>query len=225
MKLRTLAPLLLAAMLAASAVATEPQRSGNVDSDFKVSPIPDNIFKIMQGKSYKAGCTIGRDELRLVSCLIKDKDGATHHGQMVVNRLIADRVCRIMRQLYDAGYPIERMRLIDHYNADDETSMSDNNSSAFNFRRVAGSRKLSAHSRGLAVDINPLYNPCRRTVGGKLVVQPATGRPYINRKAHFSYKITRGDLCHRLFTEAGFTWGGDWRTVKDYQHFEYTGRK
>lgn len=224
MKIKSLATILVVAMLAASSVATEPTR-GKVDSQFRVSPIPDSIFTMMQGKSYKAGCTVKWKDLRLISCLIKDKDGATHHGQLVVNWRIADRVCRILRQLYDAGYPIERMQLIDHYNGDDELSMRANNSSAFNFRRVAHSRRLSAHSRGLAIDINPLYNPCRKTVGGKQVVQPATARRYLDRNAKFDYKITRNDLCYRLFTQAGFRWGGDWRTMKDYQHFEYVGGK
>ncbi len=224
MTIRKLAPIIMAMALAAAAVATEPRR-GNVESQFRVSTIPDSIFKTMQGKSYKADCTVKWKDLRLVSCLIIDKDGMTHKGQLVVNWRIANKVCRIMRELYQARYPIERMELIDRYNADDELSMRANNSSAFNFRRVARSRRLSAHSRGLAIDINPLYNPCVRTVKGKRVVQPATGSRYLDRKANFDYKITRGDLCHRLFTQAGFRWGGDWRTVKDYQHFEYVGGK
>ena len=116
---------------------------------------------------------------------------------MVVNRVIANDVLEILRKLYDAHYPIERMRLIDDYGADDERSMAANNSSAFNYRITTGSTKLSAHARGLAVDINPLYNPCRRTVGGKVVVEPRQGRKYLQREAKFPYKIVKGDLCYR----------------------------
>lgn len=199
--------------------------SRHADRYFAVSEIPDSIFSKMQGKSYKADCTVPRSELRLVNCLIKDKNGATHHGQLIVNKLIAARVVSILKQLYHAGYPIERMQLIDKYNANDELSMRANNSSAFNFRRVSHTNKLSNHSRGLAIDINPLYNPYRKQVRGKLVVEPATGRPYLDRNRKFAYKITRGDLCWRLFTQAGFSWGGDWKSVKDYQHFEYIVRK
>ena len=32
--------------------------------------------------------------------------------------------------------------------------------------------------------------------------------------------IDRNDLCYRLFVKHGFTWGGSWRSLKDYQHFE-----
>ena len=187
---------------------------------FSVAEIGDEVFRRMQGRSYKEGCAVARGELRYLRCLHTDTTGRSLVGEMVVNRAIADDVLDILRQLYAARYPIGRMRLIDDYDADDERSMTDNNSSAFNYRPVAGSSKLSAHSRGMAVDINPLYNPCRRTHGRKVVVEPRAGRRYTDRQRKFAYKIERGDLCHRLFTERGFRWGGDWRTVKDYQHFE-----
>lgn len=211
--------------LPAIAKATSKARHKQVDRYFTASEIPDSIFSKMQGKSYKADCTVHRSELRLVNCLIKDKNGAVHHGQLIVNKLIAASVVSIMKQLYYAGYPIERMQLIDDYNANDELSMRANNSSAFNFRRISHTNKLSNHSRGLAIDVNPLYNPYRKQVRGKLVVEPATGRQYLDRNRKFAYKITRGDLCWRLFTQAGFRWGGDWKSVKDYQHFEYVVKK
>jgi hypothetical protein len=73
----------------------------------------------------------------------------------------------------------------------------------------------------MAIDINPLYNPCvRRKKDGTLLIQPETGKPYVDRKKLFRYKISRSDLCYRLFTRYGFRWGGDWRSLKDYQHFE-----
>ena len=59
-------------------------------------------------------------------------DGQTKEGELVVNKAIAEDVLAIFRQLYEAEYPIEKVRLVDEYDADDEASMSDNNSSAFN---------------------------------------------------------------------------------------------
>lgn len=196
--------------------------------DFAVTEIPDSIFTLMQGKSYGKGCTVARSDLRYLRCLHVDAEGRTHHGEMVVHKSIAHEVLGILHQLYEARYPIERMRLVDHYSANDERSMSANNSSAFNFRFITGTRTVSKHGRGLAIDINPLYNPCVKTVtrteGGKTVrrqrVEPAAGAPYANRSKKHAYTIERGDLCHRLFTQAGFRWGGDWRSSKDYQHFE-----
>ena len=114
------------------------------------------------------------------------------------------------------------MVLPDVYDADDERQMRDNNSSCFCYRVIAGSNNLSYHARGLAVDINTLYNPyCRRRKDGTLFVQPATATAYCDRSRQFPYKITRNDLCVRLFKKHGFQWGGDWTTRKDYQHFEY----
>ncbi|MBR1838544.1 MAG: M15 family metallopeptidase, partial [Bacteroidaceae bacterium] len=89
---------------------------------------------------------------------------------------------------------------------------------------VAGSQKLSKHSQGLAVDINTLYNPCVANRQGRQTVQPQAGRPYAFRRDQrqdIPYKIDHNDLAYKLFRAEGFTWGGDWRTVKDYQHFEY----
>ena len=150
-----------------------------------------------------------------------DYDNQMHVGEMVCNKQIAERVVNILRQLFDAKYPIERMLLPDVYDADDETQMRDNNSSCFCYRAIAGSTKLSKHARGLAIDINTLYNPYIKTLDdGTLLIQPATGEPYCDRSWDFPYKLDHEDLCFRLFTEAGFEWGGDWTTRKDYQHFE-----
>jgi hypothetical protein len=99
--------------------------------------------------------------------------------------------------------------------------MQANNTPCYCYRPIAGSTKLSNHARGMAIDVNPLYNPCvRRKKDGTLKVEPATGRPYVDRSKSFKYKITTNDLCYRLFLQHGFRWGGSWRTLKDYQHFE-----
>ena len=188
---------------------------------FTVSEIPDSVFAAMQGKSFKADCTVPRSELRYLRVLHKDAGDRSIVGEMVVNRSIAADVLEILWQLYEAGYPIERMRLIDIYDADDETSMRANNSSSFNFRFISHTTKVSKHGAGLAVDINPLYNPYHKTLkDGTEVVEPATGRPYLDRRNAFAYKITEDDLCCRLFKAHGFSWGGDWKSCKDYQHFE-----
>ena len=190
-------------------------------SFFCSSMLTDSIFSIMDGKSYSPQCTTPRSSLRYLRCLHTDIDGRTLVGEMVVNQQIADVVLDILRQLYRARYPIERMLLVDHWDADDERAMRANNSSAFNFRLISHTRLVSKHGLGMAVDINPLYNPShKRLRSGAEVTEPATGAPYVDRSRSFPYKIERGDLCHRLFTAAGFRWGGDWRSSKDYQHFE-----
>lgn len=192
-----------------------------VGNFFRQTEISDSIFRLMQGKSYPKNATIARTELRYLTCLHRDAEGRTFVGEIIVHKRIASKVLKIFRKLYDAAYPIERMVLIDNYGADDETSMRANNTSGFNFRMVAGTTVVSKHGYGLAIDINPLYNPYVKTrKDGSLFVQPACAKDYIDRTLNFEYKIQNGDLCHRLFVENGFTWGGAWTKLKDYQHFE-----
>ena len=188
---------------------------------FSSQAIPDSIFSLMQGKTFKKNCTIPRSSLRYILCLHRDAKGNAIVGEMVVNKDIAEDVLDIFRQLFINRYPIERMRLIDYWDADDENSMAANNSSSFNFRRISHTNKVSKHGCGMAIDINRLYNPYQKTLAnGKTVVEPAAGKRYLNRKQKFDYKITKGDLCYRLFKQHGFKWGGDWTSMKDYQHFE-----
>lgn len=187
---------------------------------FYKEELTDEVFARMDGVSYPQNAQIGREELCYLRVLHTGFDEKTYIGELVVNQKIADDVLEIMKELYENHYPIEKMHLIDEYGADDEASMSDNNTSAFNYRTIAGTNRLSKHGQGLAVDINPRYNPCVRTKNGITTVEPQNGSAYVDRNAYFSYKITEGDLCLQLFLEHGFTWGGSWNSVKDYQHFE-----
>lgn len=188
---------------------------------FRQSIINDTLFQRIYGRTFKKDCTISRTELRYVSVLHYTQDGSIRLGELICHKDISTDLVEIFRTLFDQRYPIERMVLADNYDADDLRSMQANNTSCFNFRRVAGSRRLSNHSTGHAIDINPLYNPyVRKRADGTLQVSPAEGRPYANRNKNFAYKIERGDACYRAFTKRGFTWGGNWKSLKDYQHFE-----
>lgn len=195
-------------------------KSNNEDSQFYITEITDELFAKMQGKSYKDNCTVPRKDLRYIHVLHKDLDGETKEGEMVVNQFIAEDVLEILKELYKADYPIEKIRLIDEYDASDEMSMRDNNSSSFNFRFISYTTTVSKHGKGLAVDINTLYNPYVKMVNGSLSVEPATAVEYTDRNKDFRCKIDHNDLCYKLFTEHGFEWGGDWESAKDYQHFE-----
>lgn len=174
------------------------------------------IFNRIKGKSYGKECNIPLEELAYLRVSYYGFDNEIKEGEMICASVIADDLLFIFQKLFENHYPIERICLIDEFDADDDISMAHNNSSSFNFRKITGSDRLSKHALGLAVDINPLYNPY---VKGDVVLPPE-GQPYVDRTLSFLYKIDKNDLCYKLFTERGFTWGGDWVNLKDYQHFE-----
>lgn len=192
-----------------------------VDNLFYHEDISEEIKKRIWNCSYRENRHISLSDLQYVRVLYLGFDGKTHIGELIVNKAIAKDILEIMAELYANDYPIEKMVLIDEYMADDDASMEDNNTSAFNYRVIAGTNRLSMHGLGLAIDINPQYNPyVSTTSAGTLHVSPENGTKYADRNADFPHKLDKNDLCCQLFLQHGFTWGGDWNSVKDYQHFE-----
>ncbi len=189
-----------------------------LDACFAAQTIPEAVFARMDGKTFGKKCTTKRSDLRYVRVLHYGFDGKTHAGELVVNKGIAKDIVKIFRQLYKNKYPIEKMKLADDYDADDDLSMADNNTSSFNFRYVEGTKTLSKHALGLAIDINPLYNPYIVTINGKKKIEPPESKPYVDRKLDLPYIIRKGDLLYKLFLDHGFSWGGSWKEP-DYQHF------
>ena len=189
-----------------------------VQNGFYYESLQTEVMDYIKGVSYPAEDTdvISQEDFRYVHVLHIGADGNVHGGELIVNKKIAEDITDIFIKLYEAGYRIEKIKLIDEYNGDDDLSVQDNNTSSFNFRFVAGSKHLSKHSLGMAIDINPLYNPY--IVNGKVA---EWGAPYADRTKDFPYKMTKDDLCVKLFKQHGFKWGGDcWKNTLDYQHFE-----
>lgn len=203
-------------MDAGRVLSQEDLEAIDIDELFTSEAISDKVFDRMDGVSFGKDCTTKRKDLRYLRVLHRGFDGETHIGEIVCNRAIAKDFLYIFRQLYEEDYPIEKILLVDEYGGDDEMSMEDNNSSCFNFRPVAGTGHLSQHAYGRAIDINPLYNPYITSDG----FVPLNAGDYVDRSAENPYKIDRNDLCYQLFDERGFTWGGSWNSVKDYQHFQ-----
>ena len=189
---------------------------------FSYVKVPEAVFERMKGNSYKEDCTVALSSLCYVRVLHYGFDGEVHIGELVVNQSIAQEIRDIFLELFDAKYPIEKMVLIDTYKGDDRASMADNNTTAFNFRTVEGTKTLSKHALGLAVDINPLYNPYIPEREGVPSVLPESAAPYTDRSAECEYYIRQGDPCYEAFVNRGFAWGGDWAKGKDYQHFSKT---
>lgn len=187
---------------------------------FFYQPITDDVKIRINGLSYKSDCTVPYEDLRYVSVLYEDFNGETRTGEIICNKAIAQDLVEIFYELYCNHYQIDKIKLIDEYNADDDLSCADNNTSCFNFRKVYGSDNLSKHALGLAIDINPFQNPYVTYPNGVERISPPGSEPYADRDSGLPHIITEGDLCYQLFTAHGFTWGGHWRTLKDYQHFQ-----
>ena len=185
--------------------------------EFSAQPIPPSVEARMRGVSYPADAGIALSELRYLRLSYVDFDGESQTGEMVCHEAIAGDLVEIFQALYEARYPIRSIRLIDDFGGSDEASMRADNTSCFNYRPRTGQRRLSTHALGRAVDVNPLENPFVDRQGR---VQPAGAEAYADRSADFPHKIDREDLCYRLFRAHGFAWGGAWRSVRDYQHFE-----
>lgn len=196
------------------------------NEDFYIEPISDNLSRYITGVSYPAkteGLSISLDELRYLHLLHYNFDNEVVEGELICNQAIAEDLLDIFHTLYSNQYQLEKILLIDEYGGDDHQSMLDNNTSCFNYREVEGTTSLSKHALGLAIDINPFYNPyITYNKDGTENISPEGSDPYADRTASFPYKIDEQDLCYKLFIEHGFTWGGNWNSCKDYQHFQKT---
>ena len=204
-------------------MTTNPDRI-TYQNGFYYEPLDESIKQRITGISYPVtGCTVPYEDLRYVGLIYIDFDGEEQTGELICNKAIAQDMVEIFYELYRNDYRIERIRLVDEYGGDDTLSMLDNNTSCFNYRVVDGTTTLSKHALGCAIDINPFYNPYivyNKNGSGETYISPKGSEIYADRSQDFPYKIDENDLCYKLFTDRGFTWGGNWNSTKDYQHFQ-----
>lgn len=153
------------------------------------------------------------DTLSLIDVLYYSFDGKRHSGQMLVNSKLEDDICEIFALVEKLRFPVAKAVPIVVYQWDDHRSMADNNSSAFNFRVIEGTTKMSLHSFGRAVDINPALNPVIYPNG---VVAPQ-GAKYIPSRTG---ALTAQNPIVQEFLKRGWHWGGNFDQPKDYHHFE-----
>jgi len=191
------------------------------DYAFTIGRLPSGVRAWMNGLSWHPGCPVPLRDLRFVRVRYWGFDRQAHWGRLVVHADVARKVAGIFGRLYEVSYPIRRMRLVDAYGADDRTSMEHDNTSAFNCRWRAGQPGVwSQHAYGRAIDVNPRENPYVWSGG----VSPWNGAPYVDRSNHRKGMIYHGDAVWWAFRNRSWEWGGDWTSVKDYQHFSRNGR-
>ena len=178
--------------------------------------IPEEIRAIITGVSYRQDSPVSIEDLAYIKLTYWGFDRKTHMGELIVHKEVADEIVDIFHEIYLAKFPIDKMRLIDRYNASDDLSMADNNTSAFCVRSSRNSTVLSKHSYGLAVDINPIQNPY---IKGKAVI-PQEAEEFKNRRVSSDGMIVPGGAVYNAFKKRNWKWGGEWQSIKDYQHFE-----
>lgn len=175
---------------------------------FFYKPLPDQIAAKLTDNA------VLPDNLVYANVLYQNFSGKTVSGELICNKSIARDVMEIFYELYKSGYQIEEISIT--------AESVRNNTSCFSFEKLTQDPN-SKHAYGLAIDINPLYNPYVEYSidgSGDTTVIPEDSLAYADRSKDFPYKIDENDLCHKLFTEHGFTWGGNKNSAKDYGHFE-----
>ena len=186
----------------------------------------DSVYQRINGKSYQKNNDIKLSDLRYLKMLHMNFNNDIQVGEMIVNKSVADEVLGIFKSLFSDGYQIYSMYLIDDFwekNAGtaDWNSIEANNTSCFCYRAATGGSKLSKHALGRAIDINPMQNPYVTYKDGKPQYSHSNAKDYVsNRSSKKAHVITTSDKAYKAFTKKGWTWGGNWSSPKDYQHFQ-----
>ena len=194
------------------------------DYNYSISNINEKIEKRMfDGNSHKKDCPIELKDLRYLNLEYIDFQGNTKVGELIVHKDVSQEIVEIFENLYEIKYPIERMQLVSDFLGNDFDSIEANNTSSYNCRNIAGTKKWSRHALGKAIDINPLQNPYISKEGN---ISHKESLKFKNRVKTNPFDleqravILKNDEIVELFKKKGWIWGGDWITIKDYQHFD-----
>ena len=184
---------------------------------FHFEALTEEIKERITGVSWDEHAPYSIDDLAYITVTFYGFDDKPQLGRLIMHKQLAPEILEIFKELYEKKFPIEKIKLIDEYDAVDEASMSDNNSSGLCVRVVTNRPdELSKHSFGVAIDINPIQNPY--VYQDKVL--PQSGEEFLDRSNVRKGMIVEGDDCYRAFIDRGWTWGGNWVSLKDYQHFE-----
>ncbi|KAA1428020.1 M15 family metallopeptidase [Nocardioides antri] len=183
-----------------------------------IGPVTPAIRRRM-GKTWSPACPVGLDGLRYLTVSFRGFDGLAHTGELVVAAGEAEEVVSVFAALFRAGFPIEEMRLPTTADLDAHPTGDGNNTAGLVCRPMRGGTSWSAHAYGLAVDINPFNNPYQKGD----VVLPELASSYLDRGWQRPGMVQPGSVAVREFARIGWSWGGAWSTLKDYQHFTATG--
>ena len=189
---------------------------------FRSSSAPiDDAMAARMGSTWQPGCPVPLSDLRHVTLSFWGFDDRAHTGELVVKATVADDVRAVFRKLFDARFPLEEVRVVEPADLEAEPTGDGNTTAAFVCRPVRGSTTtFSAHSYGLAIDINPFQNPYEKAAS----VLPELASAYLDRSWARPGMIKKGDVVTKAFASIGWAWGGTWTTAKDTMHFSENGR-
>jgi len=194
-----------------------------------LDPPEDDVFRwsieevpeeVLARSSWTEGCPVTVEELRYLTVSHFGFDEEFHTGEIIVNVAVAEDIVEVFRRLHADRFPIEQMRVTTLEEVDDHPTGDFNETGSFVCRPAVGSANWSYHAYGLAIDVNPFHNPYLK---GDLVI-PELASAYTDRDAERVGMVLPGDVVVEAFSDVGWSWGGDWNTLKDWMHFSTSGR-
>ena len=192
-----------------------PPPSGDA-FEWTIGAVPADV---VARSTWEEGCPVELDELSYVKVSHLGFDGEFHTGEIIVNTAVAEDVVGVFRTLHEARFPIEEMRVIRRDELDAHPTGDGNATTSFVCRPAVNSQNWSQHAFGLAIDLNPFHNPYLK---GDLVL-PELATAYTDRTVALDGMIFAGDPVHEAFRAIGWSWGGEWNSLKDWMHFSLSG--
>ncbi|MDG1436578.1 MAG: M15 family metallopeptidase [Rickettsiaceae bacterium] len=187
---------------------------------FLIKEVPSVIVtRMIEQNVWQESCPVPIYRLKLLDVSHYNFENQISRGQLVVLDRLAQNVLDIFKELFALKFPVHSIKLIDEFGGSDDLSMAANNSSCFNFRYVANSSSFSMHSYGLAIDINPLQNPClvKNNQSSDINIAPEAGKEFLDRSNQRKGMV---EPIVKIFEKYGFDWGGNWSDPIDYHHFQ-----
>jgi hypothetical protein len=193
-----------------------PELPGRGFASRVASPPPADVIA---RSTWRAGCPVGVDDLAWIRLTFWGFDDQRHTGELLANASVADDLVSVLRRLYADRFPIEEMAISTRADQDAPPTGDGNATEVFNCRPTTGGTSFSQHAYGLAIDVDSFQNPY---VKGDLVL-PELASSYLDRADVRPGMIEPGDDVVQAFAAIGWEWGGDWQSLKDYQHFSQNG--
>ncbi len=185
-----------------------------------VRDVPDDV---LARSTWEPACPVDAGDLRYVTVSFWGFDGRPHTGEVLLHRDAVDAVVAAFAAMHADRFPLEEVRVVAREELDLAPTGDGNVTSAFVCRPTTGGSGWSEHAYGRALDVNPFHNPYDRGTGDERVVIPELATAYTDRDRRLPGMLHPDSAAVRAFAAQGWTWGGDYRSLADWQHFSATG--